>query len=754
MFAQVIVDIAHSAVDRLFTYRIPDEMELKVGQRVLVPFGGGNKTIEGFVLGITDSYEGSAHIKPILRTMEPYTVLTPDQISLSNWIKQSYNCLLVDALRLMIPAQLRGGRIKEKRVRTVKVSPDIDTQAVLDAMLYKNGTPKSPRQFEVFDLLAKYGGEMSAADLNSFIPGASQAIRALINKGYIIEAGRETFRDPYNGIRTKKTQPLNLLPEQQMAFDAISAALDKKEGAFLLHGVTGSGKTEVYMQSIAKALDDGGSAILLVPEISLTAQTVDRFRGRFGNDVAVLHSRLSAGERYDEWRRIRLGRARVVVGARSAVFAPLENLRLIIVDEEHEQSYISEITPRYNAIEVAEKRCKLNGAVLLLGSATPSINSYTRAKKGRYGLLELKNRIMELPMPQVEIADMRNEFAAGNTGIFSAQLYQALAECLDRGEQAILLMNRRGYSTFVSCRGCGYVFKCDNCDVSLTYHKLENAMKCHYCGSIKRIPKVCPECGKPYIKFFGIGTQQVEEAVQESFPGVSVIRMDMDTTRTKNAHYELLSSFARGDAQVLIGTQMIAKGLDLPNVSLVGVIAADATLHIPDYRSCERTFQLLTQAAGRAGRAKGNGRVIIQTYSPEHPAIEFSAHHDYPAFYDFEIAQRKGSLFPPYSLFVRTLFCHTDPAPLEEAAQRFLEEIQQQVYSALAAQGAPEKELLFAICAEAPVKRKMGLYRYHVVLKLARTKHTPAVIQAIYSYANNHRSEYFSTLELNPGDMF
>lgn len=754
MFAQVIVDIAHSAVDRLFTYHIPDELEVRIGQRVLVPFGGGNKTIEGFVLGIAESYDGSAYIKPVLRTMEPYSVLTDEQISLAHWIKHSYNCLLVDALRLMIPAQLRGGRIKEKRVRTIRVAPEIDRQAVLDAMLYKNGTPKSPRQFEVFDLLSRYGGEMSAADISSFIPGASQAIRALINKGYIIEAGRETYRDPYSGIKTKTTQPLKLLPEQQKAFDAIAEALNKKEGAFLLHGVTGSGKTEIYMQAIAKSLEEGGSAILLVPEISLTAQTVDRFRGRFGNDVAVLHSRLSAGERYDEWRRIRLGRAKVVVGARSAVFAPLENLRLIIIDEEHEQSYVSEITPRYNAIEVAEKRCKLNGAVLLLGSATPSVTSYTRTQKGRYGLLELKNRVMELPLPSVEIADMRNEFAAGNTGIFSTQLYQALAECIDKGEQAILLMNRRGYSTFVSCRGCGYVFKCDNCDVSMTYHKLENVMKCHYCGSMRHIPKVCPECGKPYIKFFGIGTQQVEEAVQESFPGVSVIRMDMDTTRTKNAHYELLSSFAKGEAQVLIGTQMIAKGLDIPNVSLVGVIAADATLHIPDYRSCERTFQLLTQAAGRAGRAKNNGKVIIQTYSPEHPAIEFATHHDYPAFYDFEIAQRRGALFPPYSLFVRALFCHTDSAPLEEAAQKFLEGIQQEVYKALEVQGAKANELLYAICAEAPVKRKMGLYRYHVVLKLARTKHTPAVIQAIYAYSNSHRSEYFSTLELNPGDMF
>ncbi|MBQ3131863.1 MAG: primosomal protein N', partial [Clostridia bacterium] len=382
MFAQVIVDIAHSSVDRLFTYRAEDN--IAVGQRVLVPFGAGNKAIEGFVLGVSDSYDGTVALKSVIRPMEPYTVLTDEQIRLAYWIKQSYNCVFVDALRLMIPAQLRGGRVKEKTIRTVKVNTEMDREQVLAAMLKKDGTPKSPRQHEVYTLLAESCMEMSTGDICAFIPGAAAAIRALLQKGYIIEMGREAYRNPYANRNIPKTLPLPLSAQQHSALEAVSLAMENGSGEFLLHGVTGSGKTEVYMQAIAKALDMGGTAIVLVPEISLTPQAMDRFRGRFGDRVAVLHSRLSPGERYDEWRRIRLGKAKVVLGARSAVFAPLENIKLIVVDEEHEQSYSSEITPRYNAIEVARQRCRLNEGTLLLGSATPSIQSYLRATKGKY----------------------------------------------------------------------------------------------------------------------------------------------------------------------------------------------------------------------------------------------------------------------------------------------------------------------------------------------------------------------------------
>ena len=419
------------------------------------------------------------------------------------------------------------------------------------------------------------------------------------------------------------------------------------------------------MQAISHALSTGGQAIVLVPEISLTPQAMQRFKSRFGNRVAVLHSRLSYGERFDEWRRIRLGMVDVVIGARSAVFAPLERVKLIVIDEEHEQSYHSDHTPRYGAAEVAAKRAELSNAALVLGSATPSIAAYRRALSGRYKLIALPERVNKSPLPDVRIVDMRSEFLQGNNSVFSAALTKELARCFDSGEQAILFMNRRGYSTFVSCRGCGYTLKCPDCDVSMTYHKYENVMKCHYCGRTAKIPQKCPQCGKPYLKYFGVGTQQVEEQLKEQFPGVTSLRMDYDTTQGKDAHYRILSRFISGEAQVLIGTQMIAKGLDIPNVTTVGVIAADTMLHVPDYRSAERTFQLLTQVAGRAGRGDRAGSVIVQSYTPEHAIIELAAKQDYQGFYEYEIAARRAGLFPPFSLFIRIMFTGEDEHSLE-----------------------------------------------------------------------------------------
>ncbi|MCE5235815.1 MAG: primosomal protein N', partial [Eubacteriales bacterium] len=523
---------------------------------------------------------------------------------------------------------------------------------------------------------------------------------------------------------------------------------------FLLHGVTGSGKTEVYMHAVKSAIGLNGTAIVLVPEIALTPQAMERFRARFGERVALLHSRLSAGERYDEWRRIRLGKVDVVVGARSAVFAPLENIKLIVVDEEHEPSYQSETVPRYSALEVAAKRCKLHGAALVLGSATPSLQSYHRALSGRYTLLKLNERVNDLPMPKVDVVDMRTEFFNGNNSILSALLHTRLKECFEAGEQAILFMNRRGYSTFVSCRGCGYVAKCGDCDVSMTYHKADGLLKCHYCGKTARVPKICPECGKPYIKYFGVGTEQVEEQIRKFFPDVKTLRMDTDTTRTKNAHYELLSRFERGEAQALIGTQMVAKGLDMPNVTAVGVIAADAALHIPDYRSGERTFQLVTQVAGRAGRAQKPGSVVIQTYTPEHPAIALAAGHDYESFYAYEIAARRASMFPPFSIFVRALFTGESEEQPREACDAFALGVREAVLNAYRALNANEKELLLLISAPAPIKRSFAQYRFQTLIKLARTKNTPEAINAVYAYADNHRDAYMSALEVNPANLF
>ena len=752
MFAQVIVDIAHSDVDRLFSYVVPEEMQLAPGQHVLVPFGRGNKPLEGFVLELSETApETAAHIKPVLRILEPYPIFTAQQLALARWMQQSYHCVLVDALRLMIPSQLRGGRIQEKTLRTVRVADELDTEAARASLLKKDGTPKAPRQMEVFELLTKAATPMSVQDITAFLPGAGGAIAALLKKGMLAENECVTFRRP-SGACKPQSPAVELTILQQAAIETICADMETGQGTFLLHGVTGSGKTEVYMHCISRCMQAGRQAILLVPEISLTPQTMGLFRARFGENVAVLHSRLSAGERFDEWRRIRLGMVQVAVGARSAVFAPFENLGLIVVDEEQEQSYQSELSPRYHALEVARKRCAMAKAPLILGSATPSIQSYFRAKTGLYTLIELPERVQQRPMPEINIVDMREEFLRGNNGIFSGALYTALDTCLCAGKQAILFINRRGYSTFVSCRGCGHVFQCTDCDISMTYHRTEERVKCHYCGHTEPVPTTCPNCGRPFIKYFGIGTQQVEEQLLEQFPGIKALRMDMDSTRTKDAHEHMLSAFARGEAQVLIGTQMVAKGLDFQDVTLVGVIAADSTLYLPDYRSAERTFQLLTQVAGRAGRDEFPGSVVVQTYSPSHPSIRFARTHDYKGFFAYELAQRRAALFPPFALFVRALFTGTNEQQLHADGIRFGKGLEEAIREALGREH--NQELLFLCASPAPIYKKQGAYRFQVLVKLLRTQYTALALHAIYDYTGAHRGERFATLEINPGDLF
>lgn len=759
MYAKVIVDIAHTDVDRLFSYRIPEGMTLEAGQRVLVPFGAGNRATEAFVLELEEEAPSGAYqIKSILRPLDPYSALLGEQIALAYWMRETYHCVLADALRLMIPAELRGGRVREKRIRTVALAEGVDERA-LALLRSRDGGWRAPKQGAVMELMLQYKKPMAIQDLCAFIPGASSAIGALVKKGFLEEEGHSGMRSPLAGMAAEKSRPVALTEAQRHALEALCEGLARREGVFLLHGITGSGKTEVYMQAMERALAEGGGAIVLVPEIALTPQTVARFKGRFGERVALMHSRLSAGERYDEWRRIRSGVARVVIGARSAVFAPVENLRLIVIDEEHEQSYISEITPRYSAVETAAKRAKLTGAVLLLGSATPSLLSYYRAKRGRYTLLELPQRVGDAVLPETRIVDMRSEFLNGNMGIFSAALAQALGECIGAGEKAILFINRRGYSTFVSCRSCGYVFRCPNCDISLTYHKYGEkggaGLHCHYCGYRQKQPSLCPSCGKPYIKFFGVGTQQVEEALYRSFPGVEALRMDMDTTRGKNAHDELLRRFAHGSAQVLIGTQMIAKGLDIPSLTLVGVVAADAALHIPDYRSAERTFQLTMQVAGRAGRGDKKGLAIIQSYTPEHPAIALAAAHDYAAFYELEMQARRQGMFPPFALFVRLLFTGEDETALLKRAEACAEALRPLLRGAIEQAGGDARELLMLYASPAPVARRQGLFRFQVLVKLARTKSVQAALDALYAFMQAGDYAHIPChMEINPLNLF
>ena len=531
-------------------------------------------------------------------------------------------------------------------------------------------------------------------------------------------------------------------------------ALRRGEGAFLLHGVTGSGKTEVYLAMVAETLKAGKGAIILVPEIALTPQMVRWFRARFGPETAVLHSRLTDGQRCDEWRRIRLGYARVVVGARSAVFAPVENLGLIVIDEEHEQTYLSDRHPRYDARRVAMSRCTREGATLVLSSATPSILSFAMARRGDYTLVEMPRRVRGLPLPDVTVVDMRRELEAGNRSIFSQLLIERLGECLRAGRQAMLFLNRRGYNTFVSCRSCGYVVKCERCDLSMTLHREpggeeSGTLRCHMCGAERTPPTTCPECGSRYIRYFGSGTQRVEEEVHRLFPGVGTVRMDIDTTRGRDAHAKLLDRFGRGEAQVLIGTQMIAKGLDFPRVTLVGVVAADMTLNLPDYRAPERTFQLITQVAGRAGRAGLPGEVIVQTYKPEDPCIQAAAAQDYRTFFEQEFSRRRAGLYPPFTLLARLLV----ESPDEEAAHQTAERLYDVVRTYLLSHPVQKKRTLMLRADEAPVKRIRGQYRYHVLMKLFDHPDVSPLLALLAELAGVQDGACTIYCEVNPATM-
>lgn len=534
-------------------------------------------------------------------------------------------------------------------VHTVAVAADLDLEKVIDDL------KRAPKQAVVLKTAAEQG-PLPISELAGLSATTSTVVRELIKKGYLLRQSSEIRRDPYGSKFFEQSKPLELTSSQAVVLGEINNALNnRKHQVFLLYGVTGSGKTEVYLQAIDRCLKRGRQAIVLVPEISLTPQMVERFKGRFGELVAVLHSRLSAGERFDEWKMIQSGRVKVVVGARSAVFAPFDDPGLIIIDEEHESSYKQEDNPKYHAREAAVARARLCKGVVVLGSATPSLESYTRAAAGKYSLLKLPGRVANRPMPEVTVVDLREELNSGNRSIFSRLLVKKIQAVLERKEQVILFLNRRGYSTFVICRECGLVMNCPKCSITLTFHSGENSLRCHYCDFRRKAPDICPKCGSKSIRHFGIGTQRVEEEVLKRFSGAAVARMDMDTTSTKGSHERILEDFKKRRIDILIGTQMIAKGLDFPGVTLVGVITADTALNLPDFRSAEKTFQLLTQVAGRAGRGDIPGEVVVQTYNPEHYSIINARQHDYRSFFAEEIKVREAMEYPPYSSLVRIL---------------------------------------------------------------------------------------------------
>ena len=744
-FCQVIVDIAHEDVDRVFTYRVPQGMALCPGMRVHVPFGR-MRSVEGVVVEMAQACDlPPQRVREVTDVLEDYPAVLPALLELAKDIKRTSFCTLAQALRLMFPAQMRGERVsnKTREFAALTLDPAVREQVIA-------AQKRAPKRAAVLrELAAAPDGELPCDALRARLGECRAVLTALEKMGMLRLEKREALRTPYGEMERLAAQDPELTRQQEGVLASLLPAVEEGRGAFLLYGVTGSGKTEVFIRAVRRAAQLGKTAIVLVPEIALTPQMVMWFRSRFGEDAAVLHSRLSPGERYDEWRRIRRGDVRVVIGARSAIFAPIENVGLIIVDEEHEQSYLADSTPRYDARELARMRCEREGGALLLASATPSMRSFALAGRGDLTLLEMPRRVNDRPMPEVHIVDMREELRQGNRSVFSGALVSGLRACMDAGKQAILFVNRRGYATFVSCRSCGYVVTCDQCDVSMTYHSAGSALRCHYCGREQAVPDVCPECGSPYIKYFGVGTQRVEEDVKRLFPGVPTLRMDIDTTRTKDAHAKLLAAFRRGEARILIGTQMIAKGLDFPDVTMVGIVAADAMLRLPDYRSAERTFQLLTQVAGRAGRADSPGEVYLQTYDPEHYAVETAGRQDYRAFFEEEMKRRRRAYYPPFTLLARLLYEADD----EQAAQRAAESAMRQMEAFFARRAYLQKYVVALRVMACPVKRIKGKARWQVTLKIVDQPIAQEAVGKMSEIALTPLENCTCVCQVNPSSM-
>ena len=730
--AEVIVDVPTMQTNTPYSYEIPAALvgQLQPGMRVVVPFGNGGRKVQGFVWQIkTDATpDPEVTLKAIETVMDPAPVVNAELMQLSGWLANTTYAFTITCLQTMLPNALKAkyqkwvsptdqlpadirtrlfGEQKKllwddtlpteivkqllalNRQRLINVHYEVSSKSQVKTMMMVKPITShenlmtartqlrktAVKQAELIDYLMDHPEPISQIELERKINVSSSILKTGEANGWLTRKAVEVYRDPFQ-TAVVKTQPLHLNPDQTKAVSAICAATDQeKPETFLLEGVTGSGKTEVYLQAIANALSHGKQALMLVPEISLTPQIVGRVRGRFGQKVAVLHSGLSGGERFDEWRRIQRGEAQVVVGARSAVFAPLTHLGVIVVDEEHESSYKQDDNPRYHARDVALWRARYHRCPVVLGSATPSLESRARAEKNVYTRLLLPNRVNHQQLPDVTIVDMTEELRHHKESNFSGSLLQALKERLDRGEQSLLMLNRRGYSSFVMCRDCGFVLQCPNCDISLTLHMDTKTMKCHYCGHEEPIPHVCPSCHGHHIRYYGTGTQKVEQELTELLPDARVIRMDVDTTRRKGAHERFLKQFGDHKADILLGTQMIAKGLDFPDVTLVGVLNADTALGLPDFRASERTFQLLTQVSGRAGRAEKAGQVFIQTYNPDHYAIQLAKTQNYEQFFVREMQLRHRGNYPPYYFAVKLTASDVDERQAAEAMVKIVRQL-------------------------------------------------------------------------------
>jgi len=716
--AKVVVDLA---LDREFDYRIPPQLAgvVQIGSRVAVPFG--RTTAQGYVVGMADHSEYE-RLKDIAEVVSKRPLLTDKILELTRWMGKYYCCPVELCVKCALPEVVRKAKIswKERQfVRPGNISAD-DL-----AKLRK----RAPKQACVIDILQKSEG-MFVFKLLKLADTDAATVKKLAEKGYVHISEQVDERDPFGGEVFLPTAPLSLMPDQQKALDLCKAAIDQLSSPsstsrcpspILIHGVTGSGKTEIYLQAIEHALHQGKDSVVLVPEISLTPQTVERFRARFQNQqITVLHSNLSAGERHDQWHKIRDGQSHIVIGARSAVFAPVQALGLIVVDEEHETSYKQDEAPHYNARDIAVMRGRIERAAVVLGSATPSLESYYNAKRERYTLATLPTRVDNRKMPVMRVVDMRQE-AIRQKGqyVLSRKLRDAIQKRLDKSEQVILFLNRRGYATHLFCPKCGFIPKCANCSVSLTYHRKAERLLCHLCGFVGSVPKSCPECRDPAIRYAGMGTEKVETAIQHAFPKARVQRMDSDIMTRKTLYREILGAFRVGKIDILVGTQMIAKGLHFPNVTLVGIIYADMALHLPDFRAGERTFQLLVQVAGRAGRGDVEGEVVVQSFTPFHPAVQYARQHDFTGFYESEIEFREQLKYPPVSRLVCVTARSRSDAKAEFYARMLARELERRITGTLAVIAGP---------TPAPLAKVQNQYRFQVML---RTQHVMQLVEKL-----------------------
>ncbi|MCM3356982.1 primosomal protein N' [Psychrobacillus sp. MER TA 171] len=802
MIVEVIVDVAAYPIDRPFDYVVPEHLEdlVERGSRVHVPFG--NRKVQGFITNIKGETDTDrTKLKEVLSIIDVEPVITEELLELSKWMTKKTLCYEIDALQVMLPAALRASYKKnikivdstqleeeilalfgkkevlpyeafekagmlrvmkrhltegsllleniikqQTRVKTVtKYTLVEDKEFIIDQL--NKLTKQAVKQKELIEwLLAQEQNSFTMQEIIQTAAVSNATVHALINKKILVKEQEEVYREVTSLDYQDRDNRVQLTNEQTAALSKITNAQNNRENTtFLLHGITGSGKTEIYLHAIEKSIAEGKQAIMLVPEISLTPQMTRRFKLRFGDQVAVMHSGLSTGEKFDEWRKIWRGEVMVVVGARSAVFAPFKDLGVIILDEEHESSYKQEDTPRYHARDVAIWRSEYHKCPVILGSATPSLESYARASKGVYTLLTLTMRAKEQALPTVNIVDMRAELKSGNRSMFSVPLADAIREKLEKKEQIVLFLNKRGFSSFVLCRDCGTVVECDQCDISLTYHREGERLKCHYCGHEEPVPHQCPECQSEHIRFFGTGTQKVEEEITKLFPYARVLRMDVDTTRTKGSHERILKQFGDGEADILLGTQMIAKGLDFPNITLVGVLNADTTLHLADFRAAEKTFQLMTQVSGRAGRHDKEGIVFIQTYTPEHYAIEYSKDQLYEPFYHNEMIMRKQYEYPPFYYVTLVQVTHENVLLAAEYAKLATDWLRGNLSSS---------SMVIGPTASA-ISKIQNRYRYQCLIKY---KQEPLLIEKLQQLIKIYRTEWIKkgvilTVDLDPSTI-